>query len=281
MNGTGAWTDISTIESPLNQANGTGTRTVVDTTAQFGSAYQYRVVAKNTVGYGGAFPAMTVQSISDPVSLAAVLPPGPNAPTNLTANPLFNPTRIQLSWRDASTNENLFQVWRSVNGGAFSNIGTVNRNAAQRAATGGAPVTFTNFGVAAGNTYSYYVVAVNTVPNPDQPSLPSNMVSVTIVLPTPPAAPSNLTGAAVRIPGSNFLDAVTLTWADNSGNETGFQIQRSFSPNFTNANTYNVGANVTTFNQNVSRTFNYYYRVRAVNAAGNSAWSNVQFVTTP
>ena len=56
---------------------------------------------------------------------------------------------------------------------------------------------------------------------------------------------------------------MTLTWTDNANNETGFEIQRSTSPNFTNATTFTVGANVTTFNQNVFRAANYYYRVRA------------------
>jgi titin len=85
----------------------------------------------------------------------------------------------------------------------------------------------------------------------------------------------------VRITGNNLQDRVTLTWTDLANSETGFQIQRSISPNFTNPTTFNVGANVTTFNQNVLRAFNFYYRVRAVNAVGNSGWSNVLFVTTP
>jgi titin len=204
------------------------------------------------------------------------------APSNLNAALLFGPTRVQLTWTDNSNNENLFRVFRSTNGGAFTQITTVNRSNNQRNAVGGT-VNYTNNlpGGAAGNTYAYYVIAVNTQPNPDQLSAPSNTVSVTVVLPTPPAAPTNLTGAAVRINGSFTQDRVTLNWVDAANNETGFQIQRSTSSNFNNANTYNVGANVTTFNQNVIRTSNFYYRVRATNAAGNSAWSNVLFVTTP
>jgi hypothetical protein len=248
-----------------------------DPTAQPNTTYSYRVIAYNLGGNSVPSNIATVTTPAPPVV-------GPTAPTNLAATLLFNPTRAQLSWRDNSNNENLFQVWRSVNGGAFTQIGTVNRSNNQRTSTGGT-VTFTNFNLTNGSTYQYYVIAVNTAPNPDQSSAPSNTVSVTVTAPTIPAAPTSLAGSAVRLPNGNpnrpTQDMATLTWTDNAGNETGFQIQRSTSPNFNNASTYTVGANVTTFSQNVSRTQNFYYRVRATNAAGNSAWSNVVFVTTP
>jgi FtsP/CotA-like multicopper oxidase with cupredoxin domain len=371
----GAWTDIATISTPLDQVNTTGVRTFTDTAVQLNATYQYRVLALNTVGYGGAFPTMTVQSVSDPATLStAPTPPaapstlaanavsptqvnltwadnasnetgfdiqrctgsgctnfvridgvganvtsysdtaaassttysyrviafnsggssqpsnvatvttpnlGPVPASNLTATLQFGPTRVQLSWRDNSNNENLFQVWRSTNGGAFVQIATVNRSNGQRTSTGGTVTYTNNNSLTNGSTYAYYVIAVNTVPNPDQASAPSNTASVLVTLPLPPTAPTGLAGAAVRITGNNFQDSVTLTWTDTANNETGFEIQRSISANFNNASTFTVGANVTTFNQNVLRTSDYYYRVRAVNAVGNSAWSNVVLVTTP
>jgi hypothetical protein len=250
---------------------GANVTTYSDATVAPNTAYAYRVFAFNAIG--DSLPS-NVATVTTPAA-------GPAAPSNLTATLSFGPTRVQLSWRDNSNNENRFQVWRSTNGGAFTQIATVNRSNNQRNSTGGT-VNYTNSNnLVSGNTYTYYVIAVNTVPNPDQASAPSNTASVTITLPTPPAAPSGLAGSAVRIPGSNQNDRATLTWTDNANNETGFLIQRSTSQNFNNANTYNVGANVTTFSQNVSRTQNFYYRVRATNAAGNSGWSNVVFVTTP
>jgi hypothetical protein len=187
--------------------------------------------------------------------------------------------RIRLTWIDASSNENFFAVRRSDNGGAFVQIGTVPRTSFQSLATGGM-VTFNNFNtlaapLVAGHTYSYYVTAVS---NTAGSSAPSNTVSARYAA---PAAPSNLAGTAVRITGNLFQDRVTLTWTDNSNTEAGFQIQRSLNPVFINPTTFTVGANVTSFSQNVSRTFNWYYRVRATNALGNSAWSNVVFVITP
>jgi titin len=244
-----------------------------DPTVAGSTTYSYRVVAFNGVGNSGPSNVATVTTPAPPVV-------GPATPTNLTATQLFNPTRVQVSWRDNSNNENQFRVWRSTNGGAFSQVGTVTRTTTQRTATGGT-VNFTDSNnLVNGNTYAYYVIAVNTVPNPDQFSAASNTASVTIALPAGPAAPTNLTGSAVRPPGAN-LDVATLNWTDNANNEAGFQIQRSTSPNFTTVSTFTVGADVTTFSQNVSRTNDYYYRVRAGNASGYSAWSNVVFVTTP
>ena len=344
-NGSGTWVDMVTVQSPLDQVNATGIRTVTDTAVQANTAYQYRVIAKNTVGYGNEFSAMTVQSISDPLSVSTVpLVPaaptnlvatavspnqvnltwsdnanneagfiverctgpgctnfapitpgnglaanatsysdltvagnttysyrvlafnlggnspsnvatvttptlGPVAPTNLTATLLFGPTRVQLTWTDNSNNENLFQVWRSTNGGVFSQIGTVNRSNGQRTQTGGTVTYTNNTNLTAGNTYAYYVIAVNTVPNPDQSSAPSNTASVTVpAAPAVPAAPSNLT--AVRGPNQGNQRRVILNWIDNSNNETGFTIQRATNAAFTNGvNTVTVAANTTTLTQ--------------------------------
>ncbi|HEY9502441.1 MAG TPA: fibronectin type III domain-containing protein, partial [Pyrinomonadaceae bacterium] len=57
-------------------------------------------------------------------------------------------------------------------------------------------------------------------------------------------------------------------------NEDGFQIERSTDGStFTQIAT--VGANVTTYsNTGITCTVFYYYRVRAYNAVGNSAYSN-------
>jgi hypothetical protein len=96
-----------------------------------------------------------------------------------------------------------------------------------------------------------------------------------------PSVPSNLAGTAIRIARNQNQDRVTLKWIDNANNETGFQIQRALTPAFLLPTSYNVNANVSTFTQNVPRALNYFYRVRATNAVGNSAWSNVVFVTTP
>src|ERR1700744_1428542 len=86
---------------------------------------------------------------------------------------------------------------------------------------------------------------------------------------SPPTAPSGL-GVA-----SAAANSVELTWVDNSNNEFGFKIERSVDDmNFfqiaeTAANT------VASFDTRLTAGRTYYYRVRAYNGDGNSAYTLV------
>lgn len=85
---------------------------------------------------------------------------------------------------------------------------------------------------------------------------------------TPPTAPSGLSATNLN------SGRARLNWSDNSNNETGFEIQRETGSgrNWTNLVTINVGANTTTYTDTPGRA-KHRYRIRAVNAAGQSAWS--------
>lgn len=76
---------------------------------------------------------------------------------------------------------------------------------------------------------------------------------------------------------------VNLSWVDNANNEQGFRIERCQNNNCSNfVQIAQVGANVTTFsNTGLSGNKTYRYRVRAFNATGNSAYSNIVTVKTP
>ena len=90
----------------------------------------------------------------------------------------------------------------------------------------------------------------------------------TIVPPTPPAAPSNLTASA------GVIGQVSLSWTDNSGNETSFSVERSLSATSGFAVIGNLAPNtITFFDSTVGRRITYFYRVRALNNAGASAYS--------
>ena len=89
-----------------------------------------------------------------------------------------------------------------------------------------------------------------------------------------PAAPTNLSATAVS------STQINLSWTDNSNNETGFKVERS-----RNGHGFQeidrVGVNVTTYSATrLSRGTRYYFRVRAYNAAGDSAYSNIASATT-
>jgi len=92
----------------------------------------------------------------------------------------------------------------------------------------------------------------------------------TVTAPSPVAAPTNVT--ATVGPGNT----VTLTWTDNSTNETGFSIQRATNSTFTAGMVQNfVGANVTTFNTGSLPPGTYYFRVLAYRSGvGASPWVN-------
>ena len=92
-----------------------------------------------------------------------------------------------------------------------------------------------------------------------------------------PNAPTNLSGEAVT---ANFI---RLTWTDNSNNESGFKIERCTGLNCTFfGEIAQTGPDAQAFNNSgVNRNTWYSYRVRAFNAAGNSAYSNVVSVLTP
>jgi hypothetical protein len=93
--------------------------------------------------------------------------------------------------------------------------------------------------------------------------------------PTAPAAPSSM---AVR---SNAYNSVTVGWSDNSTNESGFKLERSSDGvNFSEIAT--LGTDATGYaDSSVAARSVYYYRVRAFNSVGGSAFSNTVSVTTP
>jgi hypothetical protein len=85
----------------------------------------------------------------------------------------------------------------------------------------------------------------------------------------PPDAPANLTA------GSVGRGTVKLGWADRSNNEQHFCVERSDSASGGFVQIATVGAGVRNYEDKaVSGGRTYYYRVRASNGGGNSAYSN-------
>ncbi|HJR07503.1 MAG TPA: Ig-like domain-containing protein [Pyrinomonadaceae bacterium] len=93
----------------------------------------------------------------------------------------------------------------------------------------------------------------------------------------PPAAPASLTATSLNGAGKGI---VTLRWSDQSANEQLFHVERSTSPVGGFAEIATVAANVTTYaDSTVERKTTYYYRVRASNGGGFSAYSNTASVS--
>jgi hypothetical protein len=90
-----------------------------------------------------------------------------------------------------------------------------------------------------------------------------------------PTAPTGLTAVAMG------TSQVVLNWTDTSKNETGFKIERSTGTAGRWIQIASVGTNVRTFtDRGLTAATAYFYRVRASNPTGNSAYSNTAGATT-
>ena len=116
--------------------------------------------------------------------------------------------------------------------------------------------------ISSGTTYYYVISAVK-----GDGSETANSTEV-----SPLAAPAAPTAASATAKSQSQID---LKWTDSSNNENGFIIERSINNNKSFIGIATVGAGETSFtNLNLSRNTSYYYRVRAINAAGSSNYSN-------
>ncbi|MBI3832236.1 MAG: PKD domain-containing protein [Planctomycetes bacterium] len=145
----------------------------------------------------------------------------------------------------------------------------------------GVSPTVTASGVTASYTYTnpgtYYATLTVT-----DNSGAGNSTTITITVADPNAinAPSGLTAAVSST-------TVTLTWNDNSNNETGFVLERGVksgkgaNATITWSSLASVGANTTTYANTGVTNGTYQYRVKAVNTATahESAWSNTASAT--
>lgn len=90
-----------------------------------------------------------------------------------------------------------------------------------------------------------------------------------------PVAPSNLTATP------NSSSEITVNWNDNATNETGYIVERSTTTGSGFVQVASLGANASSYTDSgLSPNTTYYYRVRANNTHGNSAYSNQANATT-
>ncbi|QRQ99650.1 fibronectin type III domain-containing protein [Dyadobacter sandarakinus] len=215
------------------------------------TAYWYRIRSKNASG-ASAYSAIANATTQPPLITI------PKAPDVLTATAASG-TRINLAWSDNASDETGFELERSLNGTNFIKIADLPANTEAFADTGLVPVT----------RYWYRILAKNTAGK----SAYSNIASAA-TLQVVPAAPTGLQANATS------SSQINLTWRDNAGNETGYEVERSPDGNtFTRVGT--LPPNAASFGSlGLTPDTRYYYRVRAVNAVGVSPYSNVAAATT-
>jgi len=185
----------------------------------------------------------------------------PSVPTGLWATG-SSTSQINLGWTDSSANETNFVLERGTDS-AFSSVTSFTLPANQ--------ATYSDSGLAAATTYYYRVKAIDGAGSSGY----SNVTSAVTLTP-PLSSPSDL--AAVPVSATQ----IGLSWSDNSGDETGFVIERSLDTAFSAATSTMASPNQTAYNDaGLTAATTYYYRVKAVNASGSSAYSNVASAATP
>ena len=186
-------------------------------------------------------------------------------PSNAIAS-AFSAGEVDLTWSDNANNEEGYRIERSTSP-SFSTIAFTTTVVPDTSA-------FVDLGVAPGQTYYYRITGFN-----DGGSTAS-IVSNPVITPVGPVAPTNLT-AANTIPGTQ----VNLAWTDHDPAATGYAIQRASNALFYPASSIDMTAilpaGATAYSDTtVSRLTTYYYRVFAIDAAGNSA-AAVTSISTP
>jgi hypothetical protein len=212
--------------------------------------YFYRVRAVNAGGmsvYSSEASAITLES-------------PPIAPANLTVRPTSS-SQIDISWSDMSTNETGFQLERSLASGLnFEIITTTNANL----------TAYSNIGLTPNTKYFYRVRSINGVGS----SVATPEVEAT-TFPEPPTQPSSLVATSLS------SSQINLVWNDLSNNESGFQLERSLTTGMGFILIATVSANSTSYSDaGLIANTPYFYRIRAINSGGISAYSAESVAST-
>ena len=219
-----SWTTISSV--------GPDTTTYTSTGLTANTAYAYRVNSYNSSDSAYSNCASATTGVSG----------SPGAPSNLSAVSTSS-SNINLTWKDNSSGETSFKVYRKKGTGAWTFLKTTAADAVSYTDTGAA-------GNEATDIYSYQVKGcVGTVCSP--PTHPA-------VVPFKPTGLSN---------GGISVEFVRLVWTDGSTDETGFQIYRkdgSCSAGGTWTLIGTTGANAVSYKDaTVSASSPYSYKLRA------------------
>jgi Secretion system C-terminal sorting domain/Fibronectin type III domain len=253
------WKDNSTDEDgfELERAEGKGfmllvklpanTVTYSDTSAKENTTYGYRIRSINTSGKSAYATSEDIKTPFEPIA----------TPTDLVAVAnTYN--EVKLTWKDNAKNETGYVVEKSTDGTTFTAINLPANT-----------TTYTDNAVVDNASYTYRVFAKNA----NVSSLKTT--SVTVKTPLKPLNPPT-----VLTLKSLSDNEISLTWQDNEGLETGFEIQRSKDGiNFTKI--AEVKTNIITYlDANLDASTKYYYRVRAFNDKQFSVFSNIAEVST-
>ncbi|HHW00871.1 MAG TPA: hypothetical protein GXX36_15140 [Clostridiaceae bacterium] len=238
----GNFSSVATITS--------GTRSWQDKNLVPNAQYTYRVLAKSATNESAYSNELTIaNSYLD-------------APSNLTTSTVGDGV-IELKWIDNAIDETGFEIWRSVGTSDYADwslYATVGQNAQSYKDTNVQPGIQYNYRVRAysvGDVYSAY----------------SNTSSIGIGILN---APSNLKYEVISD------TKITLTWKDNSNDETGFVVERKIGADGTWTEISTLKANTTSYTLSGLNAYTqYFFRIKAYSYKYNSdSYSNEIEVST-
>ncbi len=214
-------------------------------------SYQYRISAVSETGetyLTGVSLTLQTQPTAAPTGLAVV-------------QVLGSETEAKLTW-SAVTGATSYNIYRGTTSGSVNNlIHTVND---------GSIISYTNTGLTKGTTYYYKVSAVNVIGE----SAKSVEKSVTLIEKS--AAPTGL--AVAQVVGSETQ--AKLTWNATTGANS-YKIYRSTASGNVNTSVHTTAdGSTTSYTDTVpTKGITYYYKISAINIAGESAKSVEKSVT--
>ena len=216
-----------------------GTSTFEDSGRAQGINYCYQIEA-----YSGSLNSRRIITCASTTLPAATLAAPYVASTN----------QINLSWNDIPANSG-YRIERKIEAGSWVFLIDTAPNA----------IGYSDTNLTAGTLYAYRI----TVLNAGGGSALSNVASATTI----PEAPAQLAPTAIA------ASQATLNWSDVSG-ETGYKIERKQgSGGSWTQLALTPGQNATTATDTtLASNTQYYYRIRATNAAGDSVYSSEQGV---
>jgi len=238
QSGTSTWVQIAT---PLANTTSYSNRGLTG-----GTKYYYKVRATNDAGDSNFSSESNATTQATPVA--------PVAPSGLIAN-VASSSQINLTWADNSNNETGFKLERRQSGSStWTQIATPATNA----------IAYSNTGLSAATKYYYRVRATNAI---GDSVFSGEAVATTLV--TTPTAPSSLVASGVS------SGQINLSWNDNSNNETDFKLERKTGSGGTYSQIALLTANTVAYSDyGLTASTQYFYRIRANNAGGNSGFSN-------
>ncbi|MBI2900321.1 MAG: fibronectin type III domain-containing protein [Planctomycetes bacterium] len=211
------------------------------------TTYTYRVRAVNDAG-GSAFTSDV--NVTTPATITA--------PTGLLGT-VTGATQVTLTWSYTPPAPTDFRIERSPDNVVFAEIGNT---------PDGVTLTFNDTAAIVGTNYYRVRARVGA-------AYSSYSGTVVVVL-SAPIAPTALSASPIS------SGSIKLTWTDNSNNEQGFRVYRSFTGA---SGTYilraTVSPNTTTYTDSgLFPSTTYWYLVRSFNAIAESSDSNTALATT-